>query len=110
MKKIYFRNLNSSSMSLSSPAWQADVLHRVQLEYAGRAVAVSNEIERKFKEAEYGEGYIATTFDEILRSVPRYCYIKHIEDGFGGEYDAEIDLALHTVQFIKVNDDSQQCD
>lgn len=104
MKKITFTNLNKSPMSANTPRWQTDILERVSEEYSEKAIAVSNELAEKFKEKQsrIGEGYFATAFNQLLKETPCLCYIKHISDFHGNEYEAEINLALHTVSFFEV--------
>lgn len=101
---ITFTNLNKSPMTAYSPKWQEDIIKRVNEEYQEQAVATSEAIRQKFiaLESRIQPGYYATAFQGILHTVPRFAYIKNIKDNSGTEYDAQIDLALHTVSFIEV--------
>lgn len=104
MNKIYFTNLNKSSMTLSAPQWQEDITAKIEAEYQQQAIDTSDAIKAAFLPGadKLPEGYFATAFMQVLKNTPRYAYIKNISDPWGGVYDAEIDLALHTVRFIEI--------
>ncbi len=101
---IYFENLNKSPMTASSPKWQEDIIKQVNQEYQDQAIEASEQMRQAFsaRESEINPGYYATAFMAIMEKVPRYAYIKHIKDGYGSEYEAVIDLILHTVSFVEV--------
>ena len=105
---IRFTNLNKSPMTAYSPRWQEDIIKRVNEdeEYQKLAIETSEKIRQKFLALtpRIQTGYYATAFEGVMREVPRYVYIKNVKDGQGREYDAQIDLALHTVLFIEVKE------
>ena len=103
---IIFTNLDKSTMTAKSPTWQEDVMQRVNDEYQELAIQTSDAIRDEFTaiQSKIQPGYYATAFEKILRTVPRYAYIKGVDDGFGTNYDVQIDLALHTVSFNENSD------
>lgn len=103
MEKIRFSNISRSPMTAYSPAWQEKIMDRVSDEFSSAAVETSEKIREEFEKIseKIKPGYFATAINSIMKRTPRYTYIKHIETPFGEKYDAEIDLILHTVNFIR---------
>ena len=104
MEKIRFSNISRSPMAAYSPAWQEKIMERVSNEFSSTAVETSEKIREEFEKisAKLKPGYFATAMNSIMERTPRYTYIKHIETPFGEKYDAEIDLILHTVNFVQI--------
>ncbi len=103
MRTLSFRNINKSPMSMGEPKWQTELIKRINIEYAEQAIKCGTIIRERFDEisAKCLPEYYAGQFIEILRTVPRYVYIKNV-NGDGVLYDVEIDLALLTVEFIEI--------
>lgn len=103
---IIFRNLNESPMTAFVPKWQEDIMERVNREYQEKALEAEKDFLKIYNEqlSSVKEGYAASYMVACMRETPRFEYIKNITDKWGDKYEAEIDLLLHTVEFILIDE------
>lgn len=105
MKKYVFSNANRCQMQLSEPAWQTKVLAEINDDkcYQEDAAQAQDEFLQTF-EADLAAGYIpGKAMEHASDTTHRFGYIKDIKTAFGETFDAEIDLLLLRVSFIKTN-------
>ena len=100
---MLFKNLNRSLMQVSEPEWQKKIIEKVEREFSEQAKEV-NERFRKAALEKLSDGNLRAgpAIDNVLKNLPRFAYIKNIENPFGEVFDAEIDLLFYTVRFVEI--------
>ena len=100
---LYFRNASLSPATAYAPAWQDEIRQRVANDYSDQARKVNAEFRAKVLEALTPENALAGLIvRDIAAELPRFAYIKNIDNGDGKLYDAEIDLLGLTVDFREI--------
>ena len=100
---MLFKNLNRGPMEIGMPEWQKKIVERVEREFSDQAKEV-NETFRKAAMEKLSDGNLRAgpAIDNVLKNLPRFAYIKNIENPFGEVVDAEIDLLFYTVRFVEI--------
>ena len=103
MSKIKFENANKGVMSAGAPRWQTEAIKRAEQEYSEQAEKVNAMFKARLLEAleSHPDALPGRLVRAVAEQVPRYAYMKNIEDAAGNKYDAEIDLLMGTVLFTE---------
>lgn len=97
-----FINLSKSPMEFNAPAWQREVLGRVERDYSEQAKQTNADFRAAVLRELSNENKLAgVVIARLRRESPRYAWIKNIEAD-GKFYDAEIDLLECTVTFREI--------
>lgn len=103
---IKFKNLSRSPIEFSSPDWQNEIVKFCEADERIQSAAVEASEAFRARAAEAIEGaaagYAGTAIKSIVREIPRYEFVKSIEAPDGKHYDAQIDLLMHTVDFVEI--------
>lgn len=105
MSYLKFRNLTRSPMEAgSAPKWQRDVMEIAERDFSDQALEVNAKFKRDVLEVLGCDGIklAGQAIETVTRRTPRYAFIKNIHATDGSVYDAQIDLLLVTVDFIKI--------
>ena len=102
--KKTFQNLNSSPMAFSDPAWQTEIIKRINEEYHDRAVECNAKFREEVEKVVSNPDaiYSGPAVLRIVREIPKLCYIKNYVAPDGKTYNIEIDLLAFTVIFIEI--------
>ena len=97
-----FVNLSKSPMEASAPAWQREIMERVERDYSELAKKINADFRAAaLRELADEKKLAGVVIARLRRETPRFAWIKNIEAD-GKRYDAEIDLLECAVTFIAI--------
>lgn len=97
-----FVNLSKSPMESSAPAWQREIMDRVERDYSEQAKQINADFRAAVLQELSDENKLAgRVVAGIQHKIPRFAWIKNIEAD-GAIYDAQIDLLECCVAFLKI--------
>ena len=103
---MYFENMNRSLVSAADPKWQTDIIKRIEEDYSDAAKKINKDYREALLSVLSNEKVLAgPAAKKIAKELPRYAFVKGIAAPDGARYDAQIDLLLCRVDFIKILED-----
>ena len=97
-----FVNLSKSPMESNAPAWQREIMERVERDYFEQAKQINADFRAAVLRELSDENKLAgVVIARLRKETPRFAWIKNIEAD-GKSYDAEIDLLECTVAFREI--------
>lgn len=99
---MQFINLSKSLVESNAPAWQNEIIERVERDYSEQAKQINADFRAAVLRELSDERKLAgPVIAGIRRKVPRFAWIKNIEAD-GATYDVQIDLLECCVVFQKI--------